>query len=155
MAQDQFSITINKETLSKMVDNILVDSLPNKKLMSNYLTRIISRGNNGNDFFMALTDTFPKIYFNRGDTVRILRKSLYYSIDDQKSIEAGYINGDGIYVKITGTDYTCRDCYTGTVTFIDLPGNITTRELEFNNDIILMDNTIQVSLPDILPANLI
>lgn len=155
MAQDQFNITLNSKTLAKMLDNILVDSLPDKKLMVSYLTRIISRGNNATDFFMALTDTFPRIHFSRGDTVRVIRKSLYYSIDDQKSIDAGYIDGDGIYVKITGTDYTCSDCYTGTITFIDLNGNVSTRELDFNNNIILIDNTIKPSMPDMLPGDLI
>ena len=155
MAQDQFNITLNSKTLAKMLDNILVDSLPDKKLMVSYLTRIISRGSNANDFFMALTDTFPRIHFSRGDTVRVIRKSLYYSMDDDKSREAGYIDGDGIYVKITGTDYTCSECYTGTVTFIDPTGNVSTRELDFNNAIILMDNTIKVSAPELLPGDLI
>lgn len=155
MAQDQFNVQISMKTLAKMVDNILVDNLPNKKLMVNFMTRIISKGYNGNDFFMALTDTFPRINYRCGDVVRIKRSSVYYGINDQRSAEEGYIVGDGIYVRITNLDYTCATCYTGTVTYIDTGDNVCTRELDFSNDVILMDNTVKITRPELLPADLI
>ena len=155
MAQDQFSVTINDETLSKIVQNMLVDNLPNKNVMVDYLTRLIMRGANGNDFFMALTDTFPKILFKSGDKVRIRRKTLWYNIDDKLSEEIGYIEGDGIYVYIKEINPVNSNCYQGVVTYIDPGGNTETREASFNNDVILMDNTIKIASPGILPGDLI
>lgn len=155
MAQDQFSVIINDETLSKIVQNMLVDNLPNKNVMVDYLTRLIMRGANGNDFFMALTDTFPEILFRPGDKVRIKRKTLWYNIDDKLSEEIGYIEGDGIYVYIKEINHISSSCYQGVVTYIDPAGNTETRETSFNNDVILMDNTIKISAPSILPGDLI
>lgn len=155
MAQNQFNVTINQETLCKLINNMLVDSLPNKKAMTDFLARIVSKGFNGNDFFMALTDTFPKVRYRIGDSVRVKTKSLYYSIDNAASEEKGYIKGDGIYVNILHVDPYSAMCYVGDVSFVDTSGHITTREFEFNNDNILMDNTARISVPDLLPGDLI
>jgi hypothetical protein len=138
-----------------MLENIVADNVVNKKLMVNYLTRIIMKGNNGHNFLMALTDTFPKILFKPGDRVRIFRRNLWYSMDDDKSREAGYIEGDGIYITIKEINTTDIECYTGTVTFIDSSGHETTRELEFNHNVIMMDNTVKVCTPVSLPGNII
>lgn len=155
MAQDQFHVSINTDTLAKMLDNIVVNNLPNKKLMISYLTKIIMKGYNGSEFFMALTDTFPQILFKPGDKVRINLKSLYYNIDTAKSIEQGYIISDGIYATITGVDDASVNCYRATVTFINKSGSQETRDTEFNNDVIMMDNTVIPSVPARLLGDLI
>jgi hypothetical protein len=155
MAQDQINVVINDETLSKIIQNMLADSLPYKNLMVDYLTKVIMKGDNGNNFFMALTNTFPQILFKPGDKVRIKRKTLWYNIDDKLSEEIGYIEGDGIYVYIKGINPVNRDCYQGLVTYIDPAGNTETRETSFNNDVVLIDNTIKIASPDILPGDLI
>jgi hypothetical protein len=155
MAQDQFNVTINDETLSKIVQNMLVDTLPDKNLMIDYLTRLIMKGDNGANFFMALTNTFPDILFKPGDKVRIRRKTLWYNIDDKQTEEVGYIEGDGIYVYIKEINHVNSNCYQGVVTYIDPAGNTESRETSFNNDVILMDNTIKISAPNILPGDLI
>lgn len=155
MAQDQFHVTINTDTLAKMLDNIVVDNLPNKNLMVSYLTKIIMKGLNGTEFFMALTDTFPQILFKPGDKVRVNLKSLYYNIDVAKSMEQGYIISDGIYATITGVDDSSINCYRASITFIDKSGSQETRHTEFNNDVIMMDNTVIPSVPAYLLGDLI
>jgi hypothetical protein len=155
MAQDQFHVSISSSTLSKMLDNIVVDNLPNKPLMISYLTRVIMKGYNGTEFFMSLTDTFPEILFKLGDKVRINQKSLYYNIDVEESTAQGYMLLDGIYAVITEVDPTSTNCYHGSVTFVNKSGSVETRNTEFNNDIILMDNTIKIASPGILPGDLI
>jgi hypothetical protein len=155
MAQDQFSVTINKETLSKILDNILVNSLPDKDLMVQYLAKLIMKGYAGNDFFMALTNTFPEIKFRPGDKVRIATETLYYNIDVDRSIEEGYIIDHGIYVEVTSIDPVSCNCYKGIVRFIDKSNTFQKREMEFNPDCILMDNTIVPAKPAIVPGDLI
>jgi hypothetical protein len=155
MSIKQFQVTITTETLAKMLDNIVVNNVADKKLMVSYLTRVIMKSNNGNDFFMALTNTFPEIIFKPGDRVRVLRSSLWYNIDDDKSIEAGFISGEGMYVTIQKINKAAADCYSGVLTFIDKSGSVTTREMDFNNEFILMDNTIELSKPSMLPGDII
>lgn len=155
MAHDQFNVIINNNTLAKILENMLVDNLPDKKLMINFLVRIIMKSNNGNDFFMALTDTFPKVLFQPGDKVRIKRATLWYNIDDAASTAAGYIEGNGIYVHIKEVNHASSQPYTVHVTFIDKLGTIETRETDIANDVILMDNTILVSKPSTLPGDVI
>lgn len=155
MAQDQFHVSISSSTLSKMLDNIVVDNLPNKPLMISYLTRVIMKGYNGTEFFMSLTDTFPEILFKLGDKVRINQKSLYYNIDVEESTAQGYMLLDGIYAVITEVDPTSTNCYHASVTFVNNSGSVETRNTEFNNDVILMDNTIKIASPGILPGDLI
>ena len=155
MAQDQFHVSISSSTLSKMLDNIVVDNLPNKPLMISYLTRVIMKGYNGTEFFMSLTDTFPEILFKLGDKVRINQKSLYYNIDVEESTAQGYMLLDGIYAVITEVDPTSTNCYHASVTFVNKSGSVETRNTEFNNDVILVDNTIKIASPGILPGDLI
>jgi hypothetical protein len=155
MAQDQFNVIINQNTLGKILENTLVDALPDKKLMINFFVKIIMKSNYGNDFFMALTNTFPTVLFKPGDKVRIKRGSLWYNIDDQQSIEAGYIEGDGIYADIKEVNEASSQCYTVSVTFIDKAGSIETRQTDISNDSILMDNTIKISKPESLPGHVI
>jgi hypothetical protein len=155
MAYDQFSVIINNDTLAKILDNIVVDHLPDKKLMVDFLVRIIMKSNNGNDFFMALTNTFPKVLFQPGDKVRIKRGSLWYNIDNEASKAAGYIEGDGIYAYIKEVNHASSQPYTACVTFMDKVGTIETRETEIANNVILMDNTILVSKPSTLPGDII
>lgn len=147
MAQDQFHVSINSNTLAKILDSIITDNLPDKNLMLLYLTRIIMKGYNGNEFFMALTNTFPEILFKPGDKVRINLQSLYYNIDVPESTAQGYIIGDGIYATINKIDRTSTNCYHASVTYISKSGCTETRDTEFNNDVILMDNTIIPSKP--------
>lgn len=155
MAQDQFHVSISSSTLSKMLDNIVVDNLPNKPLMISYLTRVIMKGYNGTEFFMSLTDTFPEILFKPGDKIRINKESLYYNIDVEESIAKGYMLLDGIYAVITEVDPTSTNCYHASVTFVNKSGSIETRNTEFNNDVILMDNTVIPSKPACLPGDII
>jgi hypothetical protein len=155
MAEDQFHFNVNRKTLAKMLENIVADNIVNKKLMVDYLTRVIMKGNNGHNFLMALTDTFPQILFKPGDKVRILRKNLWYAMDDEKSREAGHIEGDGIYIVINKVNTTDLDCYSGVLTFIDSHGNQAIRELDFNHDVIMMDNTVKVCTPASLPGDII
>jgi hypothetical protein len=155
MAQDQFNVSINKETLSKILDNILVNSLPDKDLMVQYLAKLIMKGYNGGDFFMALTNTFPHIKFRIGDKIRIATEGIYYSIDMDRSIEEGYIVDKGIYVEIYSIDPVSSNCYKGMVHFIDKGNTFQCREMEFNSDCILMDNTIIPAKPIIVPGDLI
>jgi len=155
MAQDQFNVSINNETLSKILDNILVNSLPDKDLMVQYLAKLIMKGYNGSDFFMALTNTFPEIKFRPGDKVRIAHETLYYNINVDRSIEEGYIVGKGIYVEVTSIDHVSSNCYKGMVHFIDKGNTFQCREMEFNSDCILMDNTIIPAKPIIVPGDLI
>jgi hypothetical protein len=138
-----------------MLDNIVVDNLPNKPLMISYLTRVIMKGYNGTEFLMSLTDTFPEILFKLGDKVRINKESLYYNIDVEESIAKGYMLLDGIYAVITEVDPTSTNCYHASVTFVNKSGSVETRNTEFNNDVILMDNTIKIASPGILPGDLI
>jgi hypothetical protein len=155
MAYDQFNVIINNNTLAKILDNTVVDNLPDKKLMVDFLVRIIMKSNNGNDFFMALTNTFPKVLFQPGDKVRIKRSTLWYSINNEASVEAGYIEGDGVYAYIKEVNHASSQPYTACVTFIDHIGHIETRETDISNDAILMDNTILVSKPSTLPGDII
>ena len=155
MAQDQFHFNVTTKTMQKILESVVTDHIANKKLMIDYLTRIIMKGNNGENFFMALTDTFPEIIFKPGDKVRIMRKTLWYSIDDEKSREQGYIEGDGIYAVIKEINSTDINCYIGVISFIDTHGQESNREIEFNHNTIMMDNTIKLSMPTVLPGNII
>lgn len=151
MAQDQFNVVINNDTLAQILENMLGNGLPDKKLMVNFLSKIIMKSNSGGDFFMALTNTFPEILFKPGDKVRIRRRTLWYNIDDDASTMAGYIEGEGIYAVIKQVNYASSLCYTASVTFIDKSNTIDIRETEINNDVILIDNTIMISSPSMLP----